>query len=266
MFETVVDEEFGGANGTLAGRLRGYLADAAILAEPTSLRICPAQRGGRTVHITFSASGGILSQGAFPAGAIDQLTHFLNEVRKFGEQRRSHARPHPLYDGHQDPVPVTVTKIVSAPWGNREPITPPEECKVELYWQAMPGETQEAVEREFHQWFDAMVAAAPELFIRKPALEFPIRWLPGSAISAGEPLVTALAGTAESVLGRRPVIAGIEGPCDMFLFHRFQVPAVLWGPAGGNTHAADEYVDLDSTISAAKTLLCFVARWCAATS
>ncbi len=45
LFETVVDEEFGGSNGTLAGRLRGYNADAAILAEPSSLRICPAQRG-----------------------------------------------------------------------------------------------------------------------------------------------------------------------------------------------------------------------------
>ena len=45
--ETVADEEFGGVNGTLAGRLRGYVADAAIVTEPSFLRICPAQRGGR---------------------------------------------------------------------------------------------------------------------------------------------------------------------------------------------------------------------------
>ncbi|MGH9662949.1 MAG: M20/M25/M40 family metallo-hydrolase, partial [Bryobacteraceae bacterium] len=51
LFETVVDEEFGGVNGTLAGRLRGFNADAAILSEPSMLRICPAQRGGRTAHI-----------------------------------------------------------------------------------------------------------------------------------------------------------------------------------------------------------------------
>src|SRR5574337_1804375 len=53
VFETVVDEEFGGVNGTLAGRLRGYNADAAVISEPSFLRICPAQRGGRTAHITL---------------------------------------------------------------------------------------------------------------------------------------------------------------------------------------------------------------------
>src|SRR5581483_10394096 len=39
IFESVVDEEFGGVNGTLAARLRGYNAEAAVIGEPTSLRI-----------------------------------------------------------------------------------------------------------------------------------------------------------------------------------------------------------------------------------
>jgi acetylornithine deacetylase len=42
LFETVVDEEFGGSNGTLAGRLHGFNADAAIISEPSSLRISAA--------------------------------------------------------------------------------------------------------------------------------------------------------------------------------------------------------------------------------
>ena len=37
-------------NGTLAGRLMGIVADAAVISEPSFLRICPAQRGGRTVR------------------------------------------------------------------------------------------------------------------------------------------------------------------------------------------------------------------------
>ncbi|MCZ2154138.1 MAG: M20/M25/M40 family metallo-hydrolase [Bryobacterales bacterium] len=53
--ESVVDEEFGGVNGTLAGRLMGYRAEAAIISEPSFLRVCPAQRGGRTVDIFFHA-------------------------------------------------------------------------------------------------------------------------------------------------------------------------------------------------------------------
>src|ERR1035438_10319713 len=81
IFETVVDEEFGGVNGTLAGRVRGYIADAAVISEPSFLRICAAQRGGRTAHITFSATGGILNEGGYPAGVVDQLTHFPVELR-----------------------------------------------------------------------------------------------------------------------------------------------------------------------------------------
>ncbi|MEP7366316.1 MAG: M20/M25/M40 family metallo-hydrolase [Acidobacteriota bacterium] len=260
--EAVIDEEFGGVNGTLAGRLRGYRADAAIVTEPTSLRVCAGQRGGRTVHISFSARGGILNDNGGRGGVVEQLTHFLVRLRDFAERRNRGVRVHPLYAGCSDPVPVSVTRIFTAPWGTGEPITIPEECKVELYWQLMPGEGQAEVEAEFFEWFDSMITAAPELFGRWPVVEFPIRWMPGSAVDVGEPVVTELAACAAVALGAPAVIAGIEGPCDLFVFHEFGIPAVLWGPAGGNVHAADEYVELDSLASAAKVLLLFVARWC----
>jgi acetylornithine deacetylase len=262
MFESVVDEEFGGANGTLAGRVRGYVADAAVVTEPSSLRICAAQRGGWTAQISFSASGGILTEGTFPAGVVDQVTHFLNQVKVFAAQRRANARSHPMYAKACDPVPVAITKIFTGPWGTSEPITVPEQCQVEMYWQLMPGERQADVEREFHAWFDSMIAAAPGLFLTRPLVAFPLRCLPGSAIDASEPLIAELAACAEPVLGRPPVVVGIEGPCDMFIFHQFGMPAVLWGPNGGNTHAADEYVEIDSVVATAGALLAFVCRWC----
>jgi len=262
IIEAVVDEEFGGVNGTLAGRVRGYVADAAVIAEPSFLRICAAQRGGRTAHITFSGAGGVLSEGAYPAGVVDQVAHFLSELPKFAAERRRRAQPHPLYAHHPDPVPVSVTKIFTAPWGTGEPITTPEECKVELYWQLMPGETRKDVEREFFEWLQQMMGSAPHLFTRKPAVEFPIRWLPGSAIDPSQPVVTELSWCASSVLNEPPPVVGIEGPCDLYVFHEFGIPAVLWGPRGGSTHGADEYVELDSVIVAAKALLLFVCKWC----
>ncbi|MGH9665402.1 MAG: M20/M25/M40 family metallo-hydrolase [Bryobacteraceae bacterium] len=77
-----------------------------------------------------------------------------------------------------------------------------------------------------------------------------------------DPLVRELAACAAEVLGTPPPVEGIEGPCDMYVFHRFGIPAVLWGPRGGNTHAADEYLEIDSAVAAAKALLLFVSRWC----
>jgi acetylornithine deacetylase len=263
LFETVIDEEFGGVNGTLAGRLMGFNADAAIISEPSFGRICPAQRGGRTAHVTLEAAGGVLTEGAFPVGVIEQLTFLLIQLRRFAEQRRATTKPHKFYAHHGDPVPVSVTKVITSPWGTREPITIPEQCKIEIYWQMMPGETQENVDREFLDWLNSLSSIPGSPFSRAPQVTFPIRWLPGSAISDSEPIITELAECATQIGGQPPAVVGIEGPCDMYVFHQVTgTPAVLWGAKGGNTHAADEYVEIDSLIHAAKVLLTFVCRWC----
>ena len=264
LFETVVDEEFGGVNGTLAGRLRGFNADACVLSEPSFLRVVPAQRGGRTAHVTFRAQGGLLNQARPSAGVIRQLTEFLSAVPAFSDVRKRTAPRHPLYAHNPDPVPVTVTKVFTAPWGMTEPMTVPDSAKVEIFWQMMPGETQAETDRQFLDWLASTVNGAPEVFAAPPDVNFPIRWLPGSAIEKSEPLVAELAACAAQVLGAEPPVEGIEGHCDMFVFHEFGIPAVLWGARGGNTHAADEYVEIDSLVAAAKTLLLFTARWCGA--
>jgi acetylornithine deacetylase len=265
VFETVVDEEFGGVNGTLAGRLQGFNADAAVISEPTFLRVCPAQRGGRIAHVSLRASGGILTEDKFPAGVIPQLRHFLNEVQKFASERKKTASVHELYAHHVDPVPVSVTKVFTSPWGNLEPTTIPEQCKIEIYWQLMPGESQEQVDRQFFVWLTGMRSAAPDIFPSPPEVEFPIRWLPGSAILRSEPVVRGLSACARAVLGKEPSIVGLEGPCDLYMFQQgFGIPAVLWGARGGNTHAADEYLEIDSLVDATKTLLLFVCEWCGA--
>jgi acetylornithine deacetylase len=265
MFETVVDEEFGGSNGTLAGRLRGYNADAAIITEPSNLRICPAQRGGRTVHLKLRCpDAGVLdTTTGFASGILDQLTYVLSQIPHFAAQRNTNCRRHELYATQPDPVPVSVLKVHTSPWGWNEPLTVPASAMIEIYWQLMPGETQADVDAEFRAWLQSIVNKRRELFSIAPEVSFPLRWLPGSAISTEEPLVEELARCAESLTGSKPVIAGIEGPCDMFILHNeFKIPTVLWGPSGGKIHSADEYVELDSVLTAAKVLLFFAVQWC----
>lgn len=253
-FETVVDEEFGGVNGTLAGRLMGFTADAAIVSEPSSLRVCNAQRGGRTVDLIFEApNAGILDHSGAP-GAVEQLRLFLNALPEFERMRRHTAPRHPLYGHLDDPAPVTVTRVWTAQWGTSEPTNTPGECRVQLFWQTMPGERVEEVDAQFFSWLEETGL--------HPRIEHPIRWLPGSAVSSDEALVRELSCSAAGVLGRTPPVQGIEGPCDMYVFHEFGIPAVLWGASGGNTHNPDEYVDIDSLVNAAKVLLTFVCRWC----
>ena len=52
MVQSVVGEESGGC-GTLANIIKGYSADAAVILEPTSLKICPIQSGALTFRLTI---------------------------------------------------------------------------------------------------------------------------------------------------------------------------------------------------------------------
>jgi acetylornithine deacetylase len=261
--ESVVDEEFGGVNGTLAGRVRGYLADAAIISEPTFLEICPAQRGGRVAHITFTIPNSGILDDAMEAGVADQLAWFLTRLPEFARLRRESAPAHPAYARMANPVPVSVLKISTGAWGATEPLTTAASCQLELYWQTMPGEDRSTIDRQFTGWLNETVAQRPGLFPAAPKIEFPLRWLPGASIPETAPLVREFAASVETALGIAPKIAGLRGPCDMYVFpDAFAIPALLWGVSGSNTHMPDEYVELDSLIAATKALLLFVYRWC----
>lgn len=264
LVETVVDEEFGGVNGTLAARLHGPKADAAIICEPTNQAICPAQTGGRTAHIRLRVeTSGILYEGGSPAQITAPLAYLLAGVDDFARQRLAASPGHPLYAHSRDPVPVWVTRIHMGGWGFKDPQTLPSSCNVEIYWQAMPGETEESIDRQFFAWLEAMAQARPDLFTPGPEVTFPFRWLPGSALDPAHPLVTGLTDAFSATTGRPPSVEGIAGPCDMYLFHQhFDIPAVLFGPGGGNTHAPDEWLDLNTQQCTVESLLRFICRWC----
>ena len=66
----------------------------------------------------------------------------------------------------------------------------------------MPGETVEDIDREFIEWLNALVALPGSPFALAPEVVFFSRWLPGSAISADQPLVTELAGVRNPHYGR----------------------------------------------------------------
>ncbi len=262
IFETVVDEEFGGANGTLAGRLRGYNADAAVVTESTSLRICPAQRGGRTVHILLHGPGGMLLTGRSDGRVTDQLAYLLNRLPEFASLRESRVPVDPYFRNCAEPFAVWATNIATGRWGWTQPISVAESCRLELYWQTMPDETGEHVMQEFYQWWNQIIDARPDLFAVRPEVTLPMRWLPGCSIPADAPLVQEFAEAAVSL--DAPVrVEGLDAPSDMFIFQQcFNTPAIMWGPHGGNAHQADEFVEIDSLFIAARVLLRFVGRWC----
>ncbi len=267
-FESVVDEEFGGVNGTIAGRLHDGPMDAAVIVEGTNLQIYPAARGLLISNLTLRSApvqypaieSTEPSQGR--GDAIEQITVLLSHLDELRARRRLHPIP-ALYGSYPDPVPVEITKVYAGGWGSRVPVTIPPEGRIEIVVEALPGEERAGVLEDQEGWLARVVAENRAAFATPPEVGFHIRWMPPTAMDPAHPLVPTLAASVESVTGTRPPILGAPYGCDLFALQQdFKMPAVVFGPGGANAHAADEFVELDTVFTFWESLLCFVLDWC----
>ena len=81
VLESVVDEEFGGVNGTIAGRMHGPRVDAALLVENTGLDVYPAARGFCLAHIFFKGPSSLLAAGKVDSALRARLELLLTRLR-----------------------------------------------------------------------------------------------------------------------------------------------------------------------------------------
>lgn len=261
ILEAVVDEEFGGANATLACRLRGYNADLAILPEPNNMLISTAHRGGQQFRVLTSAQGMGMGFGeAVLPDPVSALGHVLVALDRYNAAR--HARPMPAGFEHETfPLMPFVLKAGELlPWGTTESI--PETAWVEFWIEIPPGVTKE----DLHSELKAAVAEAAKdsatLGRVTTRWEERTRFLPGSRMTDDHPLLKVLGANMAEVTGRPPVYAPAPFACDGFMFNLHSpTPVVLLGPRGTNAHAPDERVVLEDLVTLAKTFALTISDW-----
>ncbi|MGH9197235.1 MAG: ArgE/DapE family deacylase, partial [Acidimicrobiia bacterium] len=143
IIESVVGEEDGGV-GTLATIERGYRADAALIAEPTGLRVGNASAGALTFRVRvygLSAHGALRQEGV---SAIEKF-QLVYEALQSLEMKRNDRLRSPQFDGLSLPFAISVGKIFGGEW----PSSVPEELIFEGRYGVAPGEDLEAAKREF---------------------------------------------------------------------------------------------------------------------
>lgn len=264
-YESVVDEEEGGVNATIAGRLLNGPMDGAVIPEATGLSVYPAARGVLITNFLFSGSTGtLLELGTGGEGGSDPVLQtgiFLTHIPELQQARRG--ATHPLYTTYPDPAPVQVTRVYAGGWGPKAPTAIPPEGRVQLILQTLPGEQRADVVQVQEEWLARVFGAHPNLFNPRPKSYHPVRWMPATAMDPAHPLVRTMADATAQVCGRAPAVVGAPYACDMFALHQiFGMPAILFGPTGANAHAADEYIELDSVLTFFEALLLFVLDWC----
>jgi acetylornithine deacetylase len=261
MIESIVDEEFGGCNGTLAGRLK-YNADLAIVPEPTNLTVCPAHHGGFMLRVTFEGKPGWSFSPEHPVDPIIAIAHFVNLLNDWGAYRmRTVPVPDIYRDNHKLPVLINQLKAgdVSQPFfADRVP----GKAWLTLWAETYAGMTQDAVLADLHGFYrnaqatDAVLAAFEPIWT-------PVRWLDGSGIAADHPGVQLLARVTSEVRRQPAVVQGALFACDGHIFNLCSpTPMVLMGPTGGGPHSPDEYIHIDDYLDLVEIFIRMAIEWC----
>ncbi|MFC5402775.1 M20 family metallopeptidase [Cohnella soli] len=262
LIESVVDEEYGGANGTVACRARGYEADAAIVPEPTNLAVCPATRGGAMWRATFRGSVGMSFSGETIRNPAYEAGAFLCYLETF-EKRRAEARgPEPWY-GHDRSLPVIVTRVEAGDMRAELNDSGPAECHIDVWVECYPGTTEEALRAELLEGFRAYLEERGLGHRGLPDIRKLIRFLPGAEVAHDMPLIRLLAEETAKVAGRPALVQGAPFACDAFVFNIYgRTPAIVFGPPGGNAHAPDEYVDIPGLCQLVEIYARAIVEWC----
>jgi acetylornithine deacetylase len=127
----------------------------------------------------------------------------------------------------------------------------------------LPGERREDVLQEQEAWLASVIERNPAAFATRPETSFHVRWLAPTEMSPAHPMVITLADSVSALTGKAPVVTGAPYACDLFALQRdFGMPAVVFGPRGGNAHGGDEYLELEPLFAWWECLLAFVLGWC----
>lgn len=242
----VADEEHASI-GTqdLIGR---YRVDAAIVTEPTSLRVCVAHKGFVWMEVRTL---GRAAHGSRPDLGIDanlRMGRVLHALEGLERELRMRT-PHYLL-GHASVHAATLH-------GGTGLSTYAAECVLGIERRTLPGETEEQVLAEVQALLDGLRAEDEELAVTlHPMLaRSPFEAHPESRIAAA--LSAAIVAADED-----PVVIGDMPWMDAALLADAGIDTVVFGPHGAGAHAVEEWVDLASVHRLAALLADTAVRYC----
>lgn len=255
--QIVIEEEAGG-NGSLSVIRQGHKADCAVILEPTSLHMHPANRGA--VWYKLGVGGKSAHMGKYWQGvnAIKEMAGLIEILREYETQLREDSKDNPLFPHDPSPVNVNIGKI----WGGDWPATVAQECFIEGGIAFLPNRQ---IKRIFDEVKALIDAKASDWTKEHYSLEFGKLHNEAFETPVDHPSVVAFDNAVSAVLGKQQLTGWIAS-CDARLFaRRGGMPTITFGPGDlGHAHSQNEQIKVVDILRAAEVLALFIIDWCGA--
>jgi acetylornithine deacetylase len=241
----VADEEYASIGADAL--VREWKADAAIVTEPTDLKIGIGHKGFAWATIE---TRGRAAHGSRPQDGRDAIMRMGRVLARL-EQLDCELQSRPAH-----PLLGTGSLHASIISGGHELSSYPDRCRLQLERRTIPGEGVGTFAGEM----EAVLAA---LFEEDPELEASMKLMfsrPPYEVPATHELPRALQSAAQSS-GTETSAVGMSFWTDAAILGGAGIPSVLFGPGGAGLHSLEEYVTLSDVITCRDTLAKLALDW-----
>jgi acetylornithine deacetylase/succinyl-diaminopimelate desuccinylase-like protein len=236
LFTAVVDEE-AYSIGAQALVKAGITADACVVTEATDLDLVLGCIGKVLVRGEVT---GKAAHASWPERGINAAVEAAKFVARLD---KTPLGQHPRLEASQS--------VLSLMSGNAQyVITVPERARFTINRHTVPGETEESVLTGMRDLDASLHSPARfDFFIDPP-------YYPPWEIAPDHPFVRTVQRVFAEETGAAPVTRYNRGLADANYFAAdLGIPTVMFGPAGANYHEANEWVDIPSVGTCARTLI-----------
>ena len=272
IIQSVVGEECKATEaGTGACLDRGYLADAAIVMEPTSSQVMPfeintASSGifemkwtvkGKPVHAGLRRE--VIRDGGagavFGVDAIEKGMIIYNAVKEL-ERRWGQTKKHPMYKPGNFCINGATIKAGEGP----SFVPGSMEMSYAIFYP--PQDTPEQIKREIEEQIRLASQTDPWLRENPPEITWIFNW-PSFDVSIDEEFCRTVQRQVKQIRPEGGEFTGMFAVCDAsFLFEK-NIPVVVLGPGENKyTHSVEEKLSVEQLMEAVAMYALIIAEWC----
>jgi len=253
---SVVGEEDGGL-GTFAMIDRGYRADAAIVLEPTGLRLIPAQAGALSFRLRVTGLAAHASVRYQGVSALEKFQVIENRLRRL--ERELNQQPPSLFSRYPIPYALSIGKLRAGEWS----ATVPDQLECEGRVGVPLGVASSDVRGQFEAAVGEAARQDTWLHDHPPAVEWFGGQFDAAEVDPTLPVFRMLGEAHRQELGVDPELDGAPYGSDMRLFvHEGEMPAILYGPGDiRQAHSVDEWISVDEIARAARIVTVAAANY-----